>query len=341
MKKLRLLGIAIITVSMITSCSEEMMNSDLTATKGKKIDASVDEWPAEATCINNYTLIAGQSIVSGSVIVGEYMNDIYIKYSAGAGYLLTEAHVYIGDVATILDKNGGPKIGHFPYHFELFGGTDEIIFKISKDDIAINADGEAYEDGDCFEIAAHAVVVCAEDGMAKFAYDGDGNITGYMCEETGWAKPSGNVCVIKSRMDTPNGEGPTIAATANSTEGIIFDLEDLIGNSLDMLMVDDFVTVAGNVDVELDGDIVRFTITSDYGLVYYSWLYVGSRENLESIGPWSHHSFPYKIASPLDENNNPIGDEQHVFEVPYSAGSDSGFTFGGARWGYYIQYCPC
>ena len=95
------------------------------------------------------TLIAGQSMNSGSVTVTNDANFIYVTYSTTNGWVLTQTHLYVGNCALIPVNNpGNPIPGQFPYtgaHSNITSYTYQI--PISKIPLGV-----------CGCIAAHAVV---------------------------------------------------------------------------------------------------------------------------------------------------------------------------------------
>ena len=95
------------------------------------------------------TLIAGQTINSGTVTVTNDADFVYVTYTTTNGWVLTETHLYVGDCAFIPVNNpGNPIPGQFPYsstHNNLTTYTYQIpISQIPP--------------GSCGCIAAHAVV---------------------------------------------------------------------------------------------------------------------------------------------------------------------------------------
>ncbi len=105
-----------------------------------------DSGLCEATTV---TLIAGQSINSGTVTVTNDDANIYVTYSTANGYTLTQTHLYVGNCALIpVNSQGNPVPGQFPYaspHNNITSYTYTVPLS------AIPA-------GSCGCIAAHAVV---------------------------------------------------------------------------------------------------------------------------------------------------------------------------------------
>jgi hypothetical protein len=161
MKKNVLLIAFMIVVCGIYSCkktevkpSETIANAvnNNTATTANQTYTPVDlGLVGTGTCTPvEVTLIAGQTINSGTVTVTNDANFIYVTYSTANGWLLTQTHLYVGDCALIPVNNpGNPIPGQFPYsgtHNNITSYTYQIpISKIPA--------------GVCGCIAAHAVVV--------------------------------------------------------------------------------------------------------------------------------------------------------------------------------------
>lgn len=331
MKNLRLMAFTLTAIFIVTSCSKEEAefteaNDQFSALKKAPVDIPIYlddddfDWPGDNVCAGPevYDLYGGQTILMGTVsILTTSEDNLLVKYELSqekkdAGCLITETHLYVGPLEDLLDKKGSPKIGHFKYAWEGEAGSCVVIMQIPDDVIC--------EDGDV--IAAHAVVSCGED------------------EETAWAKGREQVFALKSKMQVSEGyykwamtTGPVHTAITTSNDWCLnFDylplMEIIDGLPIPLVYYADGKTKYGEVSVELDGDIVRFTVSSDYGGVNNSHLFVGSLEYLNSIGICDHESFPF-------QKNDPEG--QHVFEFPASI-LDGSFT--GSRWGWFINYCP-
>jgi hypothetical protein len=98
---------------------------------------------ASSGCSQTATLYAGQNIDVGNVIVNDDGTNIYVDYYTENGWVISETHLYVGPEDEIPStKSGNIKIGHFPD-----SGTG-ASYVITKDP----------DWGDCYVIAAHAVV---------------------------------------------------------------------------------------------------------------------------------------------------------------------------------------
>jgi hypothetical protein len=106
--------------------------------------------PGEGCPETETQLIAGQYYNSGSVIVSNDANFIYVTYTTANGYLLTQTHLFAGNCNAVpVNNQGNPNPGQFPYksvHNNLATYTYQIPIA------SIPA-------GSCGCIAAHAVVV--------------------------------------------------------------------------------------------------------------------------------------------------------------------------------------
>lgn len=105
-------------------------------------------------------LMAGQNILSGIVNVTVSNGDVQVTYSADGDWVITETHLYIGDISNLpTTGSGNPKIGHFPY---------TGIHNINTYDVVYT--GPALNEGECTFIAAHAVVVNTVTGQEETAW---------------------------------------------------------------------------------------------------------------------------------------------------------------------------
>ena len=145
MKK-KLLFIAL-TVSSFAFFSCQKVTVDPVTQDGGPLSGRVDNGLCEATEV---TLIAGQTINSGTVNVTNDEAFIYVTYTTANGWFLTQTHLYVGGCALIpVNGPGNPMPGQFPY-----SGTHNNIttytYQVPISQIPA---------GGCGCIAAHAVVV--------------------------------------------------------------------------------------------------------------------------------------------------------------------------------------
>jgi hypothetical protein len=314
MKTFRLLFIFTAALMLSVSCDklETDPNGGDDLRKGKTTLPAefLEEWPDLGGCEQYYSLIGGQTIDMGMVVVGNDDSYVYVMYSAGEGNLIAETHLYLGPIDEMPETSkSNPKIGWFPYATE--ETSDKIIYKIDVTQVPTDENG-------CFDVAAHAVVVCEDGG----------------CEETAWASGGSDdlYFVLKSRMDGDGGEVETWAATENNNAGYIFNLSNSIGQVFDMH--DIFWTYTpGELAVTLESGIIKFTVNSDYGSLIWSRMFLGTLDELNAIGQWNYYNFPYQIN---------VVDDVHVFEFSSSLlNSGDEMEFDGNRWGFYVNYCLC
>ncbi len=109
---------------------------------------------------NEYTvrLIAGQHHHVGDVHIKIEEDSLYVTYNTFTGWLLTETHLHIAaefEAFPFAGRTNNPAVGHFE-HSEDHDFVDEKTYAIHKDDLPELL-------GDCYLIAAHAVVSGAGD----------------------------------------------------------------------------------------------------------------------------------------------------------------------------------
>ena len=94
-------------------------------------------------------LIAGQTMVAGTVSVTNDESNIYVTYTTTGNWVLTQTHLYVGDCALIPVNNpGNPIPGQFPY-----SGSHSNLTSVTYT-VPISA----IPPGSCGCIAAHGVV---------------------------------------------------------------------------------------------------------------------------------------------------------------------------------------
>lgn len=143
------------------SNSQPTNGSGVEITPGRTITGGCD--PTEVT------LIAGQNINAGTINVSNDANYIYVTYNSSNGYVLTQAHLYVGACALIpVNGQGNPIPGHFPYSATIPNLTT-YTFQVPFSVIGT---------GNCGCVAAHCVLV---------KYDTNGNI---IDTQTGWGNGS-------------------------------------------------------------------------------------------------------------------------------------------------------
>lgn len=94
-------------------------------------------------------LIAGQTMIAGTVTVINDAEYIYVTYTTTGGWVLTQTHLYVGDCNLIPVNNpGNPIPGQFPYS-GTHNNITTITYQVPISKIPV---------GSCGCIAAHAVV---------------------------------------------------------------------------------------------------------------------------------------------------------------------------------------
>lgn len=94
-------------------------------------------------------LIAGQTMVAGTVTVTNDAEYIYVTYTTTGGWVLTQTHLYVGACNLIPVNNpGNPIPGQFPYS-GTHNNITTVTYQVPISKIPV---------GSCGCIAAHAVV---------------------------------------------------------------------------------------------------------------------------------------------------------------------------------------
>lgn len=335
MKTFRLLFIFTAALIFAVSCSEEE-NADMDMLSAKKtLTYDMDAWRAAMPLfcgpVQSHDLIGGQTILMGSVAVANDGTYLYVKYEADPGYVITETHLYIGDVMDgdfpRTKKGNNVKIGHFPYASENYDGSSVVVYKIALDEI----------EGDCFDLAAHAVVEC-EDGS---------------CEETAWGagRKSGEAIIaVKGFVkysEEVNGETVEIR-TQSYSEGILFaedcpyyrmwgyisiDLADFQEGTFNIINSLGFVY--GTVSTSIVGENLVLTFAENEGYTFDGqFVFAGALNELfnyyDSESCPEYYLFPY--FTDVAELSIPLAD------LPVGS-SEEAMDLGTTRWGFYFDYC--
>lgn len=163
MRKL-FLPMLLIAVSLgIFSCQKAQQEPQSTSTETPgTLSGRIDDPNCPPTVV---TLVAGQTINAGQVIVSSDADFIYVTYETANDYVLTQTHLYVGPCDQIPVNNpGNPLPGQFPYK-----GTHNNItsytYQVPK---------SAFNGATCGCIAAHSVVK---------KLDASGNVVD---QQTGW-----------------------------------------------------------------------------------------------------------------------------------------------------------
>ncbi|MBN2697646.1 MAG: hypothetical protein JXR52_02375 [Bacteroidales bacterium] len=342
MKNLKLLFVMLAALLFAVSCdweedSIEYLDDGTTISSAYSFD--IVDWNSVGGTAEYHDLIGGQTLLMGSVAVKEFEGFLYVKFSADPGYLIVETHLQIDGLP--INKKGNPVIGAFDYANEIPDGAVDIIYKVNKENLPIS------ETDLCVDVFAHAVVVCAKEGLDgwEIDYDLEGN---YVCEETAWGGGGRTVEAIFAckgifELDgNPAGLGLTEEGTKFAEAcswGPLFsyvalDLENLPA-SFDLSKTG---TVRGALEIEIVGDDVVFTVTGVLGhTLLESYLYVGPLDgfyelNFGSTGTGicpAYWNYPYQdpvTIIPLED-------------LPESTSSELLPIPGSTRWGYYFSYC--
>ena len=153
MRKTALFPLLLIVVSLsIFSCEKAEQSPSYPAATGydggRGMTGREDD-PDSLCPPTAVTLIAGQTINSGQVLVSSDANYVYVTYQTANGYTLTQTHLYVGNCATIPVNNpGNPMPGQFPYkgvHSNITSYTYQIPISVMNG-------------ATCGCVAAHAVV---------------------------------------------------------------------------------------------------------------------------------------------------------------------------------------
>lgn len=165
---LQLLIVAVLSSMVLISCSqdqEEMLfNADQPngiVSAPLKVGSVDTEYCGTPLTVD---LLAGKTIVSGSVTVANDEDNLYVTYSTTDGWLMSQIHLYVGTSAGLpVNKAGNPTIGQFPYKVSFSPYAASYTFTLPLSTFP-----------EVMTVAAHAVV---------FKTDGSGAI---VQSETGW-----------------------------------------------------------------------------------------------------------------------------------------------------------
>lgn len=118
----------------------------------------------------NVTLFAGQTIDTGSVVVGNDDTNLYVTFDTTDPWAMTESHVHVADTREGIPqtRKGNPQVGQFAYQSSYEPPVTSDTYVIPLSTISLDENGQVV-------VAAHAVVGNLND---------DGSVTE---TETGWA----------------------------------------------------------------------------------------------------------------------------------------------------------
>jgi len=325
MKYIRLSLVVMVTVLFAVSCAEHEKSVMDEATALKTTYYTLESWDAIDFCgpVQVHELIGGQYIHMGTVAVGNDADSLYVKYEVDEGYFIAETHLFVGDVMGEdfpKGKKDNPKIGQFPYASEV--SSNIVIYSIALSEL----------DGDCFDVAAHAVVMC-EDGT---------------CEETAWgAGKVQNDVVFASKAfiiyeDDMN-------RSYGLTSGVLFaedcpysphwgyvpvDLANFVPGTYNIASSGG--TVLATVSTSIVGDKMVFTFAAEPGIMLDGqYLFAGALEDLLTYFDVDncpeYYLFPYFSKEAVIEV--PLSD------LPSGSSSSESLELTSTRWGFYFKYC--
>jgi hypothetical protein len=145
----------------------------------------------------SFDLLAGQTILAGSVGVGIDGEDLLVTYSTVNGWKLSEVQlsVGIGTASIPTNKAGNPVIGSFPYKATGLGGAVTYAFRIPLSTYNVVA-------GTTLTFAAHAVVTDGTSGSTETAWGAGSRITAKGNWATFFTVTFGEQAVVESEEST-------------------------------------------------------------------------------------------------------------------------------------------
>lgn len=169
-------------------------------TASSRSSSAVDEfgtaWAAECNYWQS-TLIAGQSIDAGTVVVTNTAHELLVEITTSEPWLLAEVHIYAGLDPVPLNDGGNPAPGQFPYSMVFEPPYyPQAQYAIRLADIGAGC-------GDTINVAVHAAVVQVgeggglTDGETAWA-DGP---TPFPGSRWGWSFPYAICCVEPPEED--------------------------------------------------------------------------------------------------------------------------------------------
>ncbi len=171
MKRISLMAGAAALAAALISCNQAV--SVLPAGVSAAADALgiVDSSGAVASSVS-VDLLAGQTILAGSVTVGVEEPNLTVTYATADGWKLQEVQLSVGVGFSSIPTNraGNPVVGQFAYKATALGGAESYAFAIPLADLGAAT-------GTTLTVAAHAVV---------YKTTGDGSVR----TETAWGAGS-------------------------------------------------------------------------------------------------------------------------------------------------------
>lgn len=157
MKKLAYIGLVAAIAALTTISCNKTDKTNLPTTSQTKTVAVIDTTPDPGNMCDSLTvnLLAGQYINVGTVTVANDAETLFVTYTITGDWIIGEIHLYVGTEEEVpANKKGNPQVGHFPTqeYFDPMVTTVTYEFPLSGL-------------GDCFMVAAHAVVYKVVDGQ--------------------------------------------------------------------------------------------------------------------------------------------------------------------------------
>lgn len=164
--------ISVLLILTFFGCSTEKLNEETTnkepnfrveafiKRKSKSLNTTTSRESLDVPCMTT-NLIAGQHHIAGTVTVDTDEDDLIITYTTNEDWTINATHMSIGNCenqSIPTTGSGNPKVGKFEHHTTHPDGTNEVVYRISK---------EAIDEYYCF--AAHAEVVGPTGGETAWA----------------------------------------------------------------------------------------------------------------------------------------------------------------------------
>jgi hypothetical protein len=159
--------VSVMTILSFSSCDAE------DALQSVNVEQTNSSRPMKAAAVQSYCgtplsvdLIAGQNTVSGSIVVANDGENLYVTYETSGDWSIKQTQLYVGSSTGIpVNKGGNPTIGQFPFKSAHTPNVTSYTYTIALSSLP-----------ECFTIAAHAEVL-RKDAL--------GNV---VQTETGWGK---------------------------------------------------------------------------------------------------------------------------------------------------------
>lgn len=307
--KLLAISFALLLGIFITSCSKK---DSLLISENETTDLMLKS-ASSAVDITECELIAGQHINAGKVIYSHDEDYMYVTYITSGAWLLSELHVYVGNLDGLPRNKTAIQIGKFKYSISNLN-ANTWTFTIPLAGLSKDANG--------YTIAAHAVV---KNGTQ---------------EETAWANCTYHP-VLTVKLKFTNGEFAASEGVRFLTSGAWCTYLGV--NSYEKGDNDEYPLISnywlagglGKVIVNYIEPNVEVTVIPAEGLsLKETFVYFGDMKGLinlvEGLCP-DYTQFPYINQTPAST---------HTFTIPYNNSHSLSFktAFGSSRWGWLSYY---